>query len=159
MRVRGREENNKDGLRTLEYQTRRLLLYTDENQSAVQVQKSTLAGVYKSHEYLTLRKCHQIYTHAQGNLNSKQRQLNNDNKKQKRQQPSQTHREDAFMVTNICSACVWCVCARLSFFFLPFLFFILKRRRRKKNRQVLKRYESTILDDLTGRNYIKLIIS
>lgn len=51
------------------------------------------------------------YTHAHGNLNSKK-------------QPSQTFREDAFMLTNIFSACmcacVWCVCvcARLSFFFL-----------------------------------------
>lgn len=60
------------------------------------------------------------------------------------------------MLTNIFSvyACVVRVRERLSFFF-PFLFFILKR----KKRQVLKRYESTILDDLTGQNYIELIIS
>lgn len=82
------------------------------------------------------------YTHAHGNLNSEK-------------QSSQTLREGTFMLTNIFSACmcacVWCVCAcvRLSFFF--FIFYT-----KKKKRKVLKRYESTILDDLTGRNYIKV---
>lgn len=66
--------------------------------------------------------------------------------------------EDAFTLTIIFSACM-CACVvrvhvcEVELF--SFLFFILKR----KKRQVLKRYESTILDDLTGRNYIKLIIS
>lgn len=82
------------------------------------------------------------YTHAHGNLNSKT-------------QSSQTFREGTFMLTNIFSVCM-CACVvrvrvcEVELF--SFLFFILKR----KKRQVLKRYESTILDDLTGRNYIKV---
>lgn len=64
------------------------------------------------------------------------------NLKKKKNQPSQTFGEDAFMLTNIFSgcmcACVWCVCvcARLSFF--SFLFFILKRKKKTGFKKVWK---------------------
>lgn len=83
------------------------------------------------------------YTHAHGNLNSEK-------------QSSQTLREGAFMLTNIFSACMCaCVCgACVRVWGWAFFFFIFYTK--KKKRQVLKRYESTILDELTGRNYIKV---
>lgn len=104
------------------------------------------------------------YTHAQGNFNEKKTQQS----KAKQTQPTSNppfssisrrrfHVNKPFQCVYVC---VRCVCARLSCFLsFPFFIFYTKKNLKNKKRQVFKRYESTILDDLTGRNYIKLIIS